>query len=192
MNKLLIGAALALSTSTVAIAAPALGTFGAAVFTGTFSGTLDVGSTITTTAGITTTGGTGDLASLSAGTLLTGITTPFTVQDGSAFTFTTSGGAVSFTTGALGLFNTSLDNAAINNRVVSFQALGTFTTTLGGFDGGPASITGSLTQTGGPDSAVSYSFTFSSPPAVTPPPVPAPAAIGFLGLGVLALGLRRR
>lgn len=182
-SSLLLGVALAAGAALAAHASPIAGTFSAAVGVAPLAGVLSVGSLLDLT-GTFATGGTGDLSGVPFGNPVTGIADPFTLADGQAFSFTLVGfGSFSGTTSL-----TTVTGPA-TARIGSFYALGTFTPSFGGFTAGPASVTASLTQTGGAGSAVSFGFTFASPPT---PTVPAPAALAVFGLGLMGLGLARR
>ncbi len=78
---------------------------------------------------------------------------------------------------------------------LNFNIFGTFTpgTLYPGFDPGAARIAVGLTQTGGPNSPVSWSATLTSPPFRTAVPEPMTAGLGLLSLGALgAFATRRR
>ncbi len=92
---------------------------------------------------------------------------------------------------------TSIANIAFNpiTTTLSFNIFGTFTpgTLYPGFDPGAARIAVSLTQTGGPNTPVSWSATLTSPPFRTAVPEPMTAGLGLLSLGALgAFATRRR
>lgn len=182
-SSLLLGVALAAGAALAANASPIAGSFSASVGVAPIAGLLSVGSVLDLT-GAAATAGTGDLSGVTFGTPVTGLPDPLTLADGQAFSFTLTGfGSFTGTTSL-----TSVTGPA-TARVGSFYALGTFTPSFGTFTAGPASVTASLTQTGGAGSAVSFGFTFASPPA---PTVPAPAALAVFGLGLMGLGLARR
>jgi hypothetical protein len=183
-TSLLLGVALAAGAALAAQAAPLNGTFSAAVGVAPLAGLLSIGSVLDIT-GAFATGGTGDLAGVGFGTPVTGLPDPLTLADGQSFSFTLMGFG-SFT----GTTSLTVVAGPSGARVGSFYALGTFTPSFGGYTPGPASVTAALTQTGGPGSAVSFGFTFASPPTRTD--VPAPAALAMFGLGLLGLGLARR
>lgn len=192
MLRLLAGTALALGAITSAHAVAINGTFAGALDVTTPAALLNVGSVLDINDGIATGTGTGDLSGVTFGTTITGVPTPWTVDNGQTFEFTLDGfGSFSGTTSGVLL----TPGSTATNRTVRIFALGDFTPTIAGFDPGPASITGSFTQTGGEGSAVSFSFTFSSPPdepPPPPPPTPSPATLALFGLGVAGLGLSRR
>ena len=100
-----------------------------------------------------------------------------------------------FTDGALGSFAaTGVSNLSFNGatHALSFLVLGDYTT---GTDFDAATLTAdeafSLTQIGGPDTAISISATFFSP-EVLPPSTPEPMTLSLFGGGLAALGLMRR
>lgn len=107
-----------------------------------------------------------------------------TASNGSPITLTSTFGNFTGTVASV--------NASGLSGVVSFYTLGTFTPAgaLSAFTAGPASLTFSFTQTGGANSAVSGSYSLSSPPSG----VPEPAAWGMLiaGAGMAGAAVRRR
>ncbi len=134
-------------------------------------------------------GGTGDLALVPIGSPLT--TAAITATVGTPVSFMAPWGSFS------GNVTQADDEGDALNRVVDVIALGTFTPMAGppdlsGFDPGPMSLTFSATQTGGPNSAVSASYTIASPPAFED--VPEPMTMTLLGLGLVgsAVAARRR
>lgn len=187
--KFLAGTVLALGVSAAATAAPVVGTFAGAATVTTPGSLINVGSVLTLSDAIAAGMGTGDMSGVMFGTPITGLTSPFTLADNELFDFTLTGfGSFSGTTSGTEL----APGSTVMNRSVSLFALGTFTPTFGGFDSGPASITGSFTQTGGPDAAVSFSFTFVSPPSTSTDVLPAPASLALFGLGLVGIGLAKR
>ncbi len=132
-------------------------------------------------------GGTGDLAGVPIGSPL--VTNQITATVGTPVIFSAPWGMFA------GNVIQADDEGDALNRVVDVIALGTFTPLSGppdlsGFDPGPMSLTFSATQTGGPNSSVSASYTIASPPSV----VPEPLSMTLLGLGLAgsAFVARRR
>ena len=190
MKHFLLAGAAALSLATAAQAAPINAT-GSVSMIGISSSTATIGINTTFTNVINSIlgGATGDLVPV-IGSF--GTTDPVTATTGSAVSFAFAFGTFSGTVSAGGVSA----SGPVTNRVVDVFALGTFTPlgVLAGFDAGPMSATFSFTQTGGPGSAVSGSFSIASPPAPPPPPpgVPAPAALALFGMGLAGLGLLAR
>jgi hypothetical protein len=132
-------------------------------------------------------GGTGDLSGVPIASPLT--TAEITATVGTPVSFTAAWGSF------VGVVTQADDEGDADQRVVDVFALGTFTPAAGppdltGFDPGPMSLTFSATQTGGPNSSVSASYTIASPPAG----VPEPMTMTLLGLGLVgsAYVARRR
>ena len=186
-NRLAFAAAAAVLTATPASAATIVGTFGASIV-GVAADTPSIGLDTTFTNSLFSIVGsaTGDLS----------------VLPGSFFTVSpvkaTTGTNVSFN-GAFGSFLGTVNMAAVGgtleNRTVSVFALGTFTPAgaLSSFSAGASSLTFSFTQTGGPNSAVSGSFSLASPPADVPEiPEPATWALMIGGFGLVGGMARRR
>jgi len=187
MKTLLLAGAAAVALSVSAHAAPLNGT-GAVAIVGVSSSaaTIGAGTTFSNTIASVLGSGTGDLMPVVAQSV---VLSPVTATVGSVVNFTSvfgtfAGSVVPFGVAASG---------PVTNRVVDVFALGTFSPAgaLVGFDAGPMSATFSFTQTGGPGSAVSGSYTIASPPA-PPPGVPAPAALALFGMGLAGLGLLAR
>ena len=187
MKTLLLAGAAAVALSVSAHAAPLNGT-GAVAIVGVSSSaaTIGAGTTFTNTLFSVLGSGTGDLMPVAGESV---VLSPVTATVGSVVNFTSvfgtfAGSVVPFGVAASG---------PVTNRVVDVFALGTFSPAgaLVGFDAGPMSATFSFTQTGGPGSAVSGSYTIASPPA-PPPGVPAPAALALFGMGLAGLGLLAR
>lgn len=188
MIKLLAGTALAMGMAFAANAAPVTGTFPGAVSVDTPGVNIVIGTVVNLNTGVATGVGTDDLSGVMLGTGISAVGTPFTIANGSTFSFTLNGfGAFSGTTSS-----TNLTVNSATSRSVEFFALGDFVPTFGGFTAGPASITGAFTQTGGAAGAVSLSFTFASPPAPPPGDTPTPATLAIFGLGLAGLGFARR
>lgn len=120
------------------------------------------------------------------------VNTPITL---SAITATV-GRAVTFTS-AFGAFTgtvSSLDFSTISgNKYLQILSLGTFTPqgVLRSFNGGPASLTFSFSQGARAGSAISGSFTLSSPPA-SPVPEPGVWTMMITGAGFAGYAVRRR
>lgn len=184
--KLLAGTVLALGVSGAASAAPIIGTFAGNGVVTTPGVLINVGSSLALTGGFATVG-TGDLSTIVAGNPITGLTNPFTLSNGNTFDFTLTGFG-SFTGTTSGTLLTPGSDE--QNRTIRFFGLGEFAPTFGGFTAGPASITGAFTQSGGADGAVSFSFSFASPPQTDV--LPAPATLALFGLGLVGIGLAKR
>ncbi len=192
MKNILLAGAAVLALGTAAHAAPMIGTFPGAISVAAPGVNIAPGVTLNLGAGQATGAGTGDLSGVAAfSTPISGVTSPFTVANGSAFAFTLDGFGT-FSAPSIGSLSLVVNSAT--SRAIDFFALGTFTPSFGAFVPDPASITGSFTQTGGALGAVSFSFTFASPPAPPPPPpgVPAPAALALFGVALAGLGLASR
>jgi hypothetical protein len=103
--------------------------------------------------------------------------------------------AVSFTS-AFGSYVGTISSVNVagstSNRTVGLVALGTFTPTgtLSAYSAGASSLTFSYTQTGGPGSSVSGSFTLASPPTSVPEPMS--WALLVTGAGFAGAAARRR
>ncbi len=137
---------------------------------------IDFGTTFNFSSSIWS-GGTGDLSGVVPGSALTTASVTATL------------GQPASLISAWGAFNGVITNVQsvgdVNNRTVSFYALGDFAPTFGGFTDGPMSMTFSATQTGGPNAAISASYTIASPPAT----VPLPSTLALVGLAIAGLGL---
>jgi hypothetical protein len=183
-----LAVALVLGGSAAASAAPFVS--GSLVLSAFTSTTTDLATTTSFTldpASFTLHNGTGDFSGLT----LTQADTAFNLGSISSFNFTDA---------AVGSFTASGLNAAPSYNALahtlSFLVLGTFAP--GSDFSGPASLTAdesfSLTQAGGPGTAISISATFFSPQVLPPPPPssPEPVTISLFGAGLAALGVVRR
>src|SRR5581483_8627444 len=105
-----------------------------------------------------------------------------------------------FSDAGVGSFTASGLNAApvfdSGTHALSFLVLGSFTPGSDFDPGSPltADAAFSLTQAGGPGTAISISATFFSPQVLPPPPPssPEPVTISLFGAGLAALGVVRR
>lgn len=181
-------AGVAMMASSAAMAAPITAT-GSATMLGVTSSTalIAVGTVFGSVVPMNNSiwaGGTGNLApaNVPIGSFLT--TAGFTASVGQAFSFSGAFGSFS------GLITSATASGPLTNRIVDIFALGTFTPAgvLASFDAGPMSVTLSATQTGGPNSQASISYTLASPPAE----VSEPASLALLGAGLLGLAAIRR
>lgn len=178
-----------LAAATAAVAAPSAAS--AATIVGTLAGALFgvTSSTPDITAG-TTFGSSVSLVSSTTGDF--SVVPNFTFANvGNVTASTGSPVTLSSTFGSFTGSVTSVSTTGLSG-VVSFYTIGTFTPAgaLSTFTPGAASLTFSFTQTGGANSAVSGSYSLSSPPSG----VPEPAAWGMLiaGAGMAGAAVRRR
>jgi hypothetical protein len=190
MNKRLLCAAI-LAAGVVASPAAAVMTVGSAavaiVGISADTSSIGVGTTFTNTGSSIVGSAFGDFAPTVGQTV---VISPMTASVGSAFTFTSS----------FGNFTGTVQNASAlgtaDDRTVSAFVLGTFSPlgTLAAFDPGPASATFSFTQTG-EGTAVSGSFSLSSPPSLPPQgviPEPGVWSMLIVGFGMVGVSARRR
>jgi len=188
-----VAGGLTLAASQTAQAAPIIATGSVAVLGVSYNpaGLIGTGTTFTFAFSLFS-GGTGDLMpppgpGPALGSPLT--TAAITATVGTPVSFSAPWGSFA------GNVTQADDEGDALNRVVDVIALGTFTPMAGppdlsGFDPGPMSLTFSATQTGGPNSSVSASYSIASPPSV----VPEPLSMTLLGLGLAgsAFVARRR
>ena len=99
---------------------------------------------------------------------------------------------LTFGPGAIYSFNATFENQTVNVgvRSVSLYFLGTFHDSTGAFNDGLASLSLSFTQSA-PESSVSGSGTFSTPP-VSNPSAPEPATLTMMGSALIGLGVLGR
>jgi hypothetical protein len=125
---------------------------------------------------------------------------PYTLGTLVGVTFTNGG--LSFSNAALGAFVSSsviqISSTSGLNAQVAYYFLGTYTpgsdVTASNFDAAAqaASVTVSLTQTGGVGKTISFSGTLNTPPASIGTPEPATFVALASGLGVVAFARLRR
>lgn len=190
MKPFLKSSALALVLALGASAAASAGPFtsGSMVVSASTNTTTDVASTTVFTlnpASFTVGNGTGDFLGLS----LTQADASFDLGTPTSFDFTDAG------VGSFAASSITPPTFDATNHALSFLVLGNYTT---GTDFSPsATLTAdeafSLTQIGGPGTAISVSATFFSPEVLPPPPSsPEPVTISLFGAGLAALGVVRR
>jgi uncharacterized membrane protein len=145
--------------------------------------TIGVGTTFSNTLFSAVGSAMGDMAPTAG---ITFLTDDLTASLGSPVSFTSAFGTFAGTVSLVAA------TGPVDSRVVDIYAVGLFTPAgvLSAFDAGPMSLTASFTQTGGAGSAVSGSYTLSSPPA--PPRIAEPATLALLGAGLLGLAAVRR
>ncbi len=182
MKKYVVAFAALCAIGSVVQAAPIIGTASVALL-GVSAlpplAVIDLGSTFSF-AGSVWSSGTGDLSGVVVGSPLT--TSAVTVALGQPTAMSSSMGSFA------GLITNVQSMGGVNNRTVTFYALGDFIPSFGAFTPGPMSMTFSATQTGGPNAAISASFTIASPPAG----VPEPTSLALVGLGIAGLGYAYR
>jgi hypothetical protein len=177
-------AAAAFVTAGAALADPLVGTGAVSVIgVASSTATIGIGTTFTNSLSSVIGSATGDLA---AAIGIFYVTDPITASIASPVSFTAAFGSF---VGSVALVSAA---GPVDSRVVDVYAVGIFTPAgvLGAFTPGLMSLTASFTQTGGPESAVSGSYTLASPPA--PPRIAEPATLALLGAGLLGLAAVRR
>jgi hypothetical protein len=181
---------------TIALATAVLGASALSANATTVTGTLSLSDSSPSSSGDIATA-----TSLTIGDLVstTGLNyfASMSAQNFGSITFSPgTGNSLSFSSGAFGAFDsTSITQVTNISGFRSFHVLGNWSSgTWGSGGSGAASFDISFTQTGGPNTSISDSGTFSIPPTTTSA-VPELSTWAMMGLGFIGLGLvgfRRR